>query len=555
MFSNRQAYDKLRRLIQSIGIGFMRKLLIFGTITLLLGPGMRAQEPDNWWNERVFYEVFVRSFYDSDADGIGDLRGLTQQLDYLNDGDPTTSTDLGVTGIWLMPINEAYSYHGYDVTDYRAIEADYGTLDDFRAFLEAAHTRGIAVIIDLVMNHTSVEHPWFAQASNDPASATKDYFIWAEDHPGYQGPWDQPVWHPIDDRYYYGIFWQGMPDLNLTNPSVTEELYAIAHFWLEDVGVDGFRLDAAKHLIEVGEKQADTPATLAWLADFKTFVKQNWPDALIVGEIWSESTQIAPYVPASVDIAFEFDLAGTLIEAVQRRSDEGLITVQQQALELYPSGQYGAFLTNHDQARVMSTFLSDVEPAKVLATLLLTNPGVPFIYYGEEVGMPGNKPDELIRKPMQWTADRFHAGFSTVNAWQPPDGSVNRVNVAAQTDAPDSLLQHYRELIHLRNNSPALQTGDYLLVNSSMHQVYSFLRYTDDEILLILANLHQRPITNYELSLEAGPLDAEPDVEVLIGDAAMTAPEVNAIGGFANYVPLAELPPRSSFVLQFTHGG
>ena len=532
----------------------MRKMLIFWFIVIIFGIGVQAQEPDFWWNERVFYEVFVRSFYDSDADGVGDLRGLTQQLDYLNDGDPATTDDLGVTGIWLMPVTEATSYHGYDVIDYRVVEADYGNLDDFRAFLAAAHERGIAVIIDLVMNHISVEHPWFVEASSDPAAFTNDYFIWADEYPGYRGPWNEVAWHPAGERYYYGVFSPGMPDLNLSNPSVTAELYDVARFWLEDMGVDGFRLDAAKHLIEAGEQQEDTPATLEWLADFKAYVKQTWPDALIVGEIYSESDRVAPYVPASVDVAFDFDLADTMIDAVQRRNKDILIAHQEQVLELYPAGQYGAFLSNHDQTRVMSHFLGDMEPAKLLAVLLLTNPGVPFMYYGEEIAMQGNKPDTRIRTPMQWTGDPFNAGFSTVTAWQVPDASAARANIAAQTDAPDSLLNHYRQLIHLRNDSPALQHGDYLLVESSAAPVYSFLRYTDDEIVMVLINLHQRAVTDYELHLETGPLSPEVEAELLFGEGLVTPPTTNTASGFDAYVPLETLPPRSSFVLRFNGG-
>ncbi|MBN1965655.1 MAG: alpha-amylase, partial [Anaerolineae bacterium] len=184
-------------------------------------PGFGAPEVAEalpWWNDRVFYEVFVRSFYDSDGDGIGDLRGLIERLDYLNDGDPATTDDLGITGIWLMPIAQSPSYHGYDVTDYYTIEEDYGTNADFLELMGAAHARGIVVIVDLVMNHTSSEHPWFvASAAGDPAYT--DWYLWRDDNPGYVSPWGSPTWHLADNgRYYFGLFWSGMPDLNYMNP-------------------------------------------------------------------------------------------------------------------------------------------------------------------------------------------------------------------------------------------------------------------------------------------------------------------------------------------------
>ena len=204
--------------------------------------------------------MFVRSFADSDGDGIGDLRGLTDRLDYLNDGDPATTGDLGVTGIWLMPIAESPSYHGYDVVDYEQIEADYGTAEDFKALMAAAEERGIAVIVDLVLNHTSIDHPWFKD-SRTPGSEHDEWYVWSDPAPAVAGPGGRPVWHQDGDRAYYGYFWEGMPDLNVANPAVTAALDEVARFWLEEMGVDGFRLDAARHLIEDGAQLDNTPAT------------------------------------------------------------------------------------------------------------------------------------------------------------------------------------------------------------------------------------------------------------------------------------------------------
>ncbi len=527
------------------------RVLIVLLAALALGAVAQAQDHESpWWNDRVFYEVFVRSFYDSDGDGTGDLRGLIERLDYLNDGDPATTGDLGITGLWLMPVAEAASYHGYDVTDYHTIEQDYGTAEDFAALVEAAHARGIAVIVDLVLNHSSSQHPWFLDARQGADAPYADYYVWADDYPGYLGPANQVVWHPAGDRYYYGLFWDGMPDLNYRSPAVTAEMYAVARYWLRDLGVDGFRLDAVKHLIENGEQQEHTPATLAWLKSFHTFAGGVAPDSLLVGEIWSGSDQVARYVPGAVDIAFEFNLATTIIDAVKRRSKDALTAIQRQVLAAYPPGQYAAFLTNHDQNRVMSEFRGDVGMARTAATILLTNPGVPFLYYGEEIGMQGQKPDERIRTPMQWTDDPDHAGFSTVPAWQPPDASAAAFNVAAQTDDPQSLLSHYRRLIHLRNQSPALRHGHMTLVDSSARPVYSFLRHTPDETLLVVINLNHQEVTDYSLSLENGPLLPQPQAELLLGEGTVQAPQVNDTGGFSEYTPLQVLPPRSSFIVR-----
>ena len=522
----------------------MKKIFLLLVALLALGAGAQAQDAAvPWWNERVFYEIFVRSFYDSDGDGVGDLQGVIEKLDYLNDGDPTTTDDLGITGIWLMPVAEALSYHGYDTLDYQQIEQDYGTAEDFQQLMAAAHERGIAVIVDLVINHTSVEHPWFVMSAAEPQGAYGDYYVWAEDSPGTTG------WHELSGRAYYGWFWGGMPDLNYTNPAVTDEMHEIARFWLEEMGVDGFRLDAIKYIIEEGGQLESTPATLDWLADFHAHVEAVKPDALMVGEVYSGSLEVEKYVPEAVDIAFEFDLAAMMIDSVRRRSSQSVLAIQQRALELYPPGQYAAFLTNHDQNRVMTELRGDVRAAKLAASILLTNPGVPFIYYGEEIGMSGQKPDERIRTPMQWTDEAETAGFSARMPWQPLDANYARANVAQQDDDPESLLNHYRQLVHLRNAHPALQHGEMWLVESP-RQVYSFVRHNADETLLVVINLHTAEVMDYTLALAEGSLNGTLSAEVLFGAGEVAVPVVNAAGGFDEYTPLAVLPPRSTLVVK-----
>lgn len=500
-----------------------------------------------WWNDRVFYEIFVRSFYDSDGDGTGDLQGVIEKLDYLNDGDPDGGDDLGITGIWLMPVMQSPSYHGYDVIDYTTIEEDYGTNEDFLRLIEEAHNRDIVVIVDLVLNHTSIEHPWFeASRQGDPDYA--DFYIWQDENPGYNGPWSQQVWHELDGRFYYGVFWDGMPDLNYRNPAVTEQMESVTRFWLEEMGADGFRLDAIKHLIENGAIQENTPDTLDWFTGYDDFIDSIDPDALTVGEVWSATSDVVKYVDGRVDIAFEFNLAEAFITAAQRRNNKLAYRGLSDVLAAYPDGQYATFLANHDQYRVMSQLLGDDEAGKVAATMLLTAPGVPFIYYGEEVGMLGEKPDERIRTPMQWAGGET-GGFTTGTPWEALSDEVDTRNVAVEEADPDSLLNHYRRLIGLRNAYEAMRVGDTYLVESDHDAVYAILRYVEGEAVLVVVNLAVEPVGDYGLTLSAGPLGAVSNVEALLGEGELVVPDVTPGGGFSYYRPLPELPARGSLIL------
>lgn len=507
---------------------------------------------DYWWNDTVFYEIFVRSFYDSDGDGVGDINGLIEKLDYLNDGDPATVDDLGITGIWLMPISESPSYHGYDVVDYYTVDEEYGTNQDFKRLMDEAHKRGIRVIVDLVLNHTSSQHPWFLD-SRDETSEYRDWYIWSDSNPGYAGPWGQGVWHKSFDSYYYGVFWSGMPDINLRNPEATAQLQDVARFWLEDMDVDGFRLDAIKHLIEDGPAQDNTNATHDWLGEFYSFYKGVDPLAFAVGEAWTGTRELLDYTGDEVDVVFAFDLAEDMINTARGPFATRVGERTAQMVADFPAGQYATFLANHDQNRLMSQLLGDVDQAKLAATLLLTSPGVPFLYYGEEIGMLGTKPDEDIRRPMQWSKRLLNAGFTSGIPWRLPEGDYRAKNVAAQTDDPDSLLSHYRNLIHLRNQHPALRTGDWLGVDSSSEHIYAFLRYTTEEVLLVVVNAHREAVTidNYSLSLGASPLTNGVQAIPLIGLDTPRAPEINSQGGFINYAPFINMPAKSFAVVQF----
>ncbi len=503
-----------------------------------------------WWEDAIFYEIFVRSFYDSDGDGIGDLNGLIEKLDYLNDGDPTTTTDLGVTGIWLMPIMASPSYHGYDVTDYYQVNPEYGTNEDFLRLMDEAYARGIRVIVDFVMNHTSDEHPWFVESRN-PDSPYRDWYIWEESDPGWRGPIGQQVWHTTPTGAYYGIFWHKMPDLNFTNPDVTAAIYDAARFWLEEMGADGFRLDAIKHLVEDGQIQEHSNSTLAWLRDFYTFYKSVDGNAFAIGEVWSENPQIsASYVSEEVDTVFEFKLALDILNSSKVGIGTMFAKTLQEVTEQYPPGMVGTFITNHDQNRVMSQLDGDVGKAKIAASLLLTSPGIPFIYYGEEIGMMGVKPDEDIRRPMQWCSDGPGVCFTNGTPWRAPYEDYETRSVALQESDPDSLLNHYRSLIHLRHQYPALSAGEWTLVESNPGRVYAALRRLDGQVLLVLLNVGNRALPEYTLTLETGPLTAVANTTLLYGRGDLAAPTLNENGGFAGYQPLPELPPHSTFIIQ-----
>jgi alpha-amylase len=412
----------------------------------------------------VFYEVFVRSFADSDGDGRGDFRGLTEKLDYLNDGDPTTTRDLGINGIWLMPIHPSPSYHGYDVTDYQGINPQYGTMADFEAFLAAAKARGIAVIIDLVLNHSSAEHPWFVSAQGGPSAPKRDWYNWRTDDPGWTQPWGTGhVWHALGGAYFYGIFWSGMPDLNLSNPAVEDEMVDVMRFWLGK-GVDGFRVDAARYLFESGTGGLfEEPATHAFIQRVKAKLAPDYPDAFLVAEAWTALPTVATYAGQGreYDLAFGFDTASAIMTATKDGLKADLLQAQRSAEQSYADRRFEApFLTNHDMVRVMRAFEGDAAKMRVAAAALFAVPGTPFLYYGEELGLMGNAgtADEDKRTPMRWTATGPSFGFTTGTPWRASNESPG-VDVASESADPASLLSLYRQLVRLRLGTPALAIG------------------------------------------------------------------------------------------------
>jgi glycosidase len=506
-----------------------------------VAPPVTSLDQPGWWRDRVFAEVFVRSYADSDGDGIGDLRGLTAKLDYLNDGNPATTTDLGVTGLWLMPTFPSPSYHGYDVTDYRGVNPDYGSLADMKALVAAAHQRGIAVILDLPLNHTSAKNPWFV-ASAKGTGPYADWYVWADSPQGSN-------WQPSGKRYYYAAFGADLPDLNLTNPAVTAEVTADASYWLTDVGVDGFRLDAAKHLIEDGPTLENTPETHEWWKTFRGAIEQSSPGALLLGEVWDTPKNSSSYVPDDLDMTFDFALASVEVFAAQSGDGSSVERALANITTLYPaSAGFGAFLTNHDQDRVASQLKGDAGAMRVAADLLLTGPGVPFIYYGEEIGLSGAKPDERIRTPMRWDDSTPAAGFSTHAPWESLSNDPASVNVAAESADPGSLLSHYRDLVRLRAAHPALATGTWAAVDTDAPPVVAALRVSPTETALVLTNLGTSAVSP-ALTLTAGPLCGSPATSVVLGAGPAAAPTVTPAGGFAGYQPVASIPARSSVVI------
>ena len=450
-----------------------------------------------WWNTATVYEIWPRSFKDSDGDGNGDFNGMTSKLDYLK--------DFGVDAIWLTPVFEAPSYHGYDFQDFYSVERDYGTMAEFERFIDQSHSRGIKVILDLVLNHISDQHEWFLKSARKEPGY-EDYFVWRDQRPaGWGQAWSdkanpEAVWHWNATRkaYYYGAFGGSQPDVNLRNPKVVAELDALAAFWLKK-GVDGFRLDAVRYAIEDGplSQQADTQATLDYWTGFTQRVKAINPDALLVGEAWAALQTTGRYRNGGkgLDAAFDFDFGNIIIDILNpkavRRADfgtlgnsdisqkrESLWANLQQRAAAAPMGYFSPFLTNHDQNRIMHTLEKDAAKARIAASLLLTSPGTAYLYYGEEIGLSQHSigEDRYRRAPMQWNDDA-NAGFNATGrswidlpapqgyrgdqgAWWSTYWKQQRDkghSVAAQQADPASLYSHYKRLLAVRRQNPNLQ--------------------------------------------------------------------------------------------------
>ena len=519
-----------------------------------------------WTRGATCYEVFVRSFYDSNGDGTGDLNGVTQKLDYIK--------GLGASCIWLMPIMVSPSYHGYDVSDYYKVEPAYGTNDDFKRLVAAAHKRGIAVLIDMVLNHTSNENPWFKAALADTASPYRGWYRFSP-VPGGKGPWGGEAWHksPLGDEYYYGVFWSGMPDLNWDNPAVLAEAEKIADFWLRDMGVDGFRLDAVPYLVEEGSCLAGCPGTHAVLRAYSDHLKRVKPDVYTVGEVWSNIDAMLPYYPDQLTSYFGFELADSLVAAVSphplapsvsapdsphplapspsgRGGTNNLLSGFLRLQDTVPSYRFSPFLSNHDGTRVMTRLGNDIPRAKLAATLLLTLPGLPFIYYGEEIGMTGDKPDERLRTPMQWSP-QTGVGFTTGKEWEAPQGDSLTRNVALEDRDPKSLLNLYRQLIHLRKANQALATGRLIALTTTNPHVVAYVRQSSKRVVMVIANLGDSAVAGLSISSAPGLLPhGRYTLRNLLGGPAGSVFDVQADGSLRGKLSPPSLGGRESWVLE-----
>ncbi len=432
----------------------------------------------------VYYEIFVRSFYDSNGDGIGDLNGVTEKLDYLK--------NLGINGIWLMPITDSPSYHGYDVTDYYNVNPDYGTLEDFKKLSEEANKKGIKLIMDLVINHTSSQNPWFIEANKSKDSKYRNYYVWADDNTNTKELNDQNnrvAWSTKGNGYYYSEFFEEMPDLNYDNKDVRKEIKGIAKFWM-DQGVDGFRIDAARYIFP----QKRTQDSLLWWQEFGDYVRGINKDVYILGEIWSDEITISRYFKV-LNTAFNFPVARQTILAAASGNPSELIRQMENSYKQYEKIKKGyvdtPFLTNHDQNRVMSE-LGNATKVKSAAAIYLTLPGNPTIYYGEEIGMKGKKPDEAIREPLKWYAGEG-IGQTTWEGMLYNSGK-DVPSVEEQEEDTSSLLNYYKDMINFRLSSSVLTKGDIKVI-TEITKVLAYTRSYNGESNLIVHNLKAEEIS------------------------------------------------------------
>lgn len=526
------------------------------------------QVEEEWWHTAVIYEIWPRSFKDADGDGNGDFKGMTSKLDYL--------VDLGVNGIWLTPIFEAPSYHGYDFESFTEVEADYGTMEDFDRFLEEAHSRDIRIILDLVINHISNLHPWFVRsAAREPGF--EDYFLWSKERPAEWGrawgnePDPESVWHWHEGRgeYYYGAFGPSQPDVNLRNPRVVEEMNQMAAFWLNK-GVDGFRLDAVRYALEDMEPgsvdQADTAGTIAYWSQFGDFVKSVKPDALLVAEAWADMPTIGLYrangdgLDSAFDFEFGYNIIYLLTGSEERVADFGTVgdstrqTLGRDKLwvnlvnrqEHAPLGYYAPFLTNHDQVRLMHSLEQDMDRGRVAASLLMTTPGSLYLYYGEEIGITQDRvgDDTYKRAIMQWensdTAGFNETGIRWIDdpQWTPwvsgfkpwwgnfwdSQRTSGVASVAEQMEDPESLWHHYRKLIQARASLPEIALPDrieYYPVKNESVWLLRFLR--GESAALVIVNLDSKEANSFKLpaSLRGTYFDEYSDVPVSLEDSVV----------------------------------
>lgn len=433
------------------------------------------------------YSLFPIAFADSNGDNIGDIQGIIGQLDYLNDNDPTTDTDLGIDAVWFNPLYPSDTYHKYDIKDYKAIDPSFGTLDDFKELVSEMHKRGIKIILDMVFNHTSDTHPWFTQGISGKSPFDEYYMIKTKikmsDYPGNAG------WYGKNSRMYFAGFWNEMPDLNAESDLVREELHSVLDFWM-DLGVDGFRYDAVTQIYAVNEYPTGTQllqlSKQYWM-EMKAYVESKNKAVYTVGEAWVSAISASSYA-IGFDSLFNFDLATGIINTVKNGSSANFLDNYINGQKLYDSktDHYvdAIFLTNHDQNRIMSEVSGDIDTAKMAASILFTLPGIPFVYYGEELGMKGMKPDEHIREGFKWN----DTTMPPVADWVFNQYNQSTPSYEEQVNDPNSMFTHYRTLIKLRKNSEVLRFGDLQKIDSNFKFI-AFSRTYNGKTLIIVHNV------------------------------------------------------------------
>ena len=492
-----------------------------------------------WYQKAVIYQVNVRSFFDGNGDGIGDFPGLTQKLDYLQ--------DLGVTALWMLPFYPSpLRDGGYDISDYRGINPEYGTMREFRTLVQQAHARGLRVITEVVINHTSDQHAWFQRARRAPRdSPERNFYVWTDDPDRYSGVriifqdfevsnW---TWDPVAGQYYWHRFYSHQPDLNFDNPAVHRAVFDAVDFWLA-TGVDGLRLDAIPYLYEAeGTNCENLPATHEFLKKLRKHVDAKFPNRMLLAEanMWPEDTR-AYFGGGEGDechMAFNFPVMPRMYMAVQMEDRYPLVDIMHQTPEIPRTAQWALFLRNHDEltlemvtdeerdymyrayaddprARINLGIRRRLAPLQknnrdkieLLNGLLMSLPGTPIIYYGDEIGMGDNiylGDRDGVRTPMQWSADR-NAGFSAANPQQlflpviiDPEYRYESINVATQHNNPSSLLLWMRRLIAQRKRLPVFGQGDLTMLSPENPKVLAFTRSDEQTTILVVANLSRFP--------------------------------------------------------------
>jgi maltose alpha-D-glucosyltransferase/alpha-amylase len=488
-----------------------------------------------WYKNAIFYEVYARAFYDSNGDGHGDLRGLAQKLDYLQ--------DLGVDCLWLLPIYPSpLKDDGYDIADYYNVLETYGNLEDFKTLLKEVHARGMRLIADLVLNHTSDQHPWFQAARSDPASPYRNYYVWSDTDQKYKeariifldteaSNW---TWDEKAGQYYWHRFYASQPDLNFDNPAVQEEMFNIARFWL-DMGIDGFRADAVPYLIErEGTNCENLPETHAYLKRLRQFIDENYPGRILLCEANQWPADVRPYFGDGDEfqMGFHFPVMPRIYMALKKEDKSDLVWILERTPPIPDDCQWCIFLRNHDELtlemvteeerqwmwnqyahqdnmrlnlgirrRLAPLLDNDQRKIELANSLLFTLPGSPIVYYGDEIGMGDNieLPDRNgVRTPMQWDSG-LNAGFSNAppqKLYAPLISSYpyesQQINVAVQRLDPGSLWNRLRRMIALRKTYPVLGWGDFAWVESGSPAVAAYTRIYQKQLMLILNNLsHQ----------------------------------------------------------------